>query len=114
MGGRLSKEEIDRMVDESEKFKEDDEKQKEKICAKNGLESYCFNIKSSLEDSNIKDKLSESEKNMVTEKCNEAMEWLERNQMAELEEFKDKQRVLETLFNPIIKKLYGNPQPAGT
>merc|ERR1712207_136357 len=76
--GRLSKEEIDRMVDESEKFKDDDDKQKEKISAKNGLESYCFNIKS-----NIKDKLSESEKNMVTEKCNEAIEWLERNQMAE-------------------------------
>jgi len=110
--GRLSKEEIDRMVDESEKFKDDDDKQKEKISAKNGLESYCFNIKSSIEDSNIKDKLSESEKNMVTEKCNEAIEWLERNQMAEVEEFKDKQRELETLFNPIIKKLYGNPQPA--
>merc|ERR1712062_603002 len=60
--GRLSKEEIDRMVNESEKFKDDDDKQKEKISAKNGLESYCFNIKSSIEDSNIKDKLSESEK----------------------------------------------------
>jgi len=111
--GRLSKEEIDRMVDESEKFKDDDDKQKEKISAKNGLESYCFNIKSSIEDSNIKDKLSESEKNMVAEKCNEAIEWLERNQMAEVEEFKDKQKELETLFNPIIMKLYGNPQQAG-
>merc|ERR1739844_90947 len=111
--GRLSKEEIDRMVDESEKFKDDDDKQKEKISAKNGLESYCFNIKSSIEDSNIKDKLSESEKNMVTEKCNEAVEWLERNQMADLEEFKDKQKELENTFNPIIKKLYGNNQQAG-
>jgi len=111
--GRLSKEEIDRMVDESEKFKDDDDKQKEKISAKNGLESYCFNIKSSIEDSNIKDKLSESEKNMVKEKCNEAIEWLERNQMAEVEEFKDKQKELETLFNPIIMKLYGNRQQAG-
>jgi L1 cell adhesion molecule like protein len=111
--GRLSKEEIDRMVDESEKFKDDDDKQKEKISAKNGLESYCFNIKSSIEDSNIKDKLSESEKNMVTEKCNEAIEWLERNQMAEVEEYKDKQKELETIFNPIIMKLYGNPQQAG-
>merc|ERR1719432_179644 len=110
--GRLSKEEIDRMVDESEKFKEDDDKQKEKISAKNGLESYCFNIKSSVEDSNIKDKLSESESKMVTDKCNEAIEWLERNQMAEVEEFQDKQKELENIFNPIIKKLYGNPQPA--
>merc|ERR1711933_90732 len=111
--GRLSKEEIEKMVQDSEKFKAEDDKQKEKISAKNGLESYCFNIKSSIEDSNIKDKLSESEKNMVAEKCNEAIEWLERNQMAEVEEFKDKQKELETLFNPIIMKLYGNPQQAG-
>merc|ERR1711930_31304 len=68
--GRLSKEEIDRMVQESETFKDDDDKQKEKISAKNGLESYCFNIKSSIEDSNIKDKLPESERNMIAEKCN--------------------------------------------
>merc|ERR1712095_84599 len=81
--GRLSKEEIDRMVDESEKFKADDEKQKEKIDAKNGLESYCFNIKSTIEGSNIKDKLSESERKMISDKCNEAIAWLERNQTAE-------------------------------
>merc|ERR1711962_1242438 len=62
--GRLSKEEIERMVNESEKFKADDEKQKERIDAKNGLESYCFNIKSTIDNSNIKDKLSESERKM--------------------------------------------------
>merc|ERR1712165_452165 len=112
--GRLSKEEIDRMVEESEKFKAEDEKQKERIDAKNGLESYCFNIKSTIEDSNIKDKLPESERNMITEKCNEAISWLEKNQMAEVEEFKDKQKELENTFNPIIKKLYGNPQQAGS
>merc|ERR1712165_524082 len=111
--GRLSKEEIDRMVDESEKFKEDDEKQKEKISAKNGLESYCFNIKSSVEDSNIKGKLSESERKMILDKCNEAIAWLERNQTAEVEEFKDKQKELENTFNPIFKKLYGNSQQPG-
>jgi len=111
--GRLSKEEIDRMVDESEKFKADDEKQKEKIDAKNGLESYCFNIKSTIEDSNIKDKLSESERKMISDKCNEAIAWLERNQTAEVEEFKDKQKELENTFNPIIKKLYGNSQQPG-
>jgi len=112
--GRLSKEEIDRMVDESEKFKADDEKQKEKIDAKNGLESYCFNIKSTIEDSNIKDKLSESERKMVSEKCNEAITWLERNQTAEVEEFKDKQKELENTFNPIIKKLYSQQPGMGS
>jgi len=111
--GRLSKEEIDRMVEESEKFKADDEKQKERIDAKNSLESYCFNIKSTIEDSNIKDKLDESERKMITEKCNEAIEWLERNQTAEVEEFKDRQKELENTFNPIIKKLYGSSQQPG-
>merc|ERR1712038_1967464 len=112
--GRLSKEEIDRMVDESEKFKADDEKQKERIDAKNGLESYCFNIKSTIEDSNIKDKIPESERKMITNTCNDAVAWLERNQMAEVEEFKDKQKELENTFNPIIKKLYGNTQQPGS
>merc|ERR1711963_717781 len=111
--GRLSKEEIDRMVEESEKFKADDEKQKERIDAKNGLESYCFNIKSTVEDSNIKDKLDEPERKMIIDKCKEAIEWLERNQTAEVEEFKDKQKELENTFNPIIKKLYGGSQQPG-
>merc|ERR1712198_696013 len=77
---------------------------------KNGLESYCFNIKSTVEDSNIKDKLAETERKMIIDKCKEAIEWLERNQTAEVEEFKDKQNELENTFNPIIKKLYGNSQ----
>jgi len=112
--GRLSKEEIDRMVDESEKFKADDTKQKERINAKNGLESYCFNIKSTVEDSNIKGKITESDKKMVIDQCNEAITWLERNQMGEVEEFKDKQKKLEEVFNPVIQKLYSNNPNPGT
>merc|ERR1712053_68588 len=96
--GRLSKEEIDRMVDESEKFRADDEKQKERIDAKNGLESYCFNMKSTIEDSNIKEKIDESERKMIVDKCSETISWLERNQTAEVEEFKDKQKELEAIF----------------
>merc|ERR1712018_564160 len=56
--GRLTKEEIEKMVEESEKFKVEDNEQKEKIEAKNHLESYCFNIKSTLEDNSLKDKIS--------------------------------------------------------
>jgi len=111
--GRLSKEEIDRMVQESETFKAEDEKQKERVDAKNGLEAYCFNMKSTVDDSNMKDKISESDKSMIVGKCNETITWLERNQMAEVDEFKDKQKELEAIFNPIIKKLYGNNGPAG-
>merc|ERR1711997_1178610 len=56
--GRLSKEEIERMVNDAEKFKAEDEKQKDRISSKNGLESYCFNMKTTIEDEKLKDKIS--------------------------------------------------------
>merc|ERR1711890_81816 len=86
---------------------------KEEIDAKNGLESYCFNMKSTIEDSNIKEKIDVSERKMIVDRCNETVSWLERNQTAEVEEFKDKQKELEALFNPIMKKLYGNSSQPG-
>merc|ERR1712244_157080 len=62
--GRLSKEDIERMVNDAEKFKDDDEKQKERISAKNGLESYCFNMKTTIEDEKIADKISADDKKL--------------------------------------------------
>merc|ERR1712078_528260 len=64
--GRLSKEEIEKMVSDAEQFKAEDEKQKERISAKNNLESYCFNMKSTVEDEKFKDKISESDKETIT------------------------------------------------
>lgn len=104
--GRLSKEEIERMVNDAEKYRSEDEKQRNNISAKNALESYCFNIKSTMEDEKIKDKISESDKNTVMEKCNEVIAWLDANQLAEKEEYEHKQKELESLCNPIITKLY--------
>jgi len=108
--GRLSKEEIEKMVEESEKFKAEDNKQKEKIEAKNHLESYCFNIKSTLEDNSLKDKISDEERNAALEMCNETISWLDKNQMADTEEYKDRQNQLENFFKPVIQKLYGGSQ----
>jgi L1 cell adhesion molecule like protein len=51
--GRLSKEEIERMVEEAEKFRNEDEAQRDRVAAKNGLESYCFNIKQTMEDEKV-------------------------------------------------------------
>merc|ERR1712158_311048 len=82
--GRLSKEEIERMVNDAEKFKADDEKQKERISAKNGLESYCFNMKTTIEDEKVKDKISEDD----------------------MKKINDKQKEIEAVCNPIITKLY--------
>merc|ERR1739838_19880 len=104
--GRLSKEEIERMVNDAEKFKADDEKQKERISAKNGLESYCFNMKTTIEDEKVKDKISEDDMKKINDKCDEAIKWLDANQLAEVEEFNDKQKEVEGVCNPIVTKLY--------
>ncbi|MEE5462562.1 Hsp70 family protein, partial [Streptococcus pneumoniae] len=104
--GRLSKEEIERMVNEAEKYRNEDEKQKETIGAKNALESYCFNMKSTMEDANLKDKISESDKQTILDKCNDTIKWLDSNQLADKEEYEHKQKELEGICNPIITKLY--------
>merc|ERR1712038_34657 len=104
--GRLSKEEIERMVNDAEAFKAEDEKQKERISAKNNLESYCFNMKSTLEDEKLKDKIGEDDKETITKKCDEIIKWLDANQLAEVDEFQDKQKEVEGICNPIITKLY--------
>jgi len=104
--GRLSKEEIERMVNDAEKYKADDDKQKERISAKNGLESYCFNMKTTLDDEKVKDKISSDDMKAINDKCDEAIKWLDANQLAEVEEFSDKQKEVEGVCNPIITKLY--------
>ncbi|CAL4178356.1 unnamed protein product [Meganyctiphanes norvegica] len=114
--GRLSKEEIERMVQDAEKFKADDEKQKERISAKNSLESYCFNMKSTVEDDKFKDKVPEEDRNKILEACNEAIKWLDANQLGEKEEYEHKQKEIEQICNPIITKMYqaaGGAPPGG-
>jgi len=104
--GRLSKEEIDRMVNDAEKYKDEDDKQKHRISAKNSLESYAFHMKSTIEDEKIKDKISDEDKKTILDKCTEVIAWLDANQLAEKEEFDDKQKEVEKICNPIITKLY--------
>jgi heat shock protein 1/8 len=104
--GRLSKEEIERMVKDAEKYKDDDDKQKNRISAKNALESYAFNIKSTIDDEKLKDKIPEDDRKKVVDKVNDTLKWLDANNLAEKEEFDDKQKELEAVCSPIITKLY--------
>ncbi|KAJ8259586.1 hypothetical protein GJAV_G00171140 [Gymnothorax javanicus] len=104
--GRLSKEEIERMVQEADEYKAEDDLQREKITAKNSLESYAFNMKSSVQDDDLKDKISEDDKKKVIEKCSQVISWLENNQLADKEEYEHQQKELEKVCNPIITKLY--------
>jgi len=104
--GRLSKEDIENMVNDAEKYKAEDDKQREKVSAKNSLESYCFNMKSTIEEEKVKAAISDAEKKIINDKCDECIKWLDANQTAEKDEFEDKQKELEQVFNPIIQKLY--------
>jgi heat shock protein 1/8 len=104
--GRLSKDDIERMVKEAEQYKADDEQQRDRVSAKNALESYAFNMKQTMDDEKLKDKISESDRKTIEEKCDSTIKWLEANQAAEKEEFEHHQKELESVCNPIITKLY--------
>jgi len=114
--GRLSKEDIERMVQDAEKYKADDEKQRDRISSKNSLESYCFNMKSTVEDEKFKDKISDDDRTKILEACNDTIKWLDMNQLGEKEEYEHKQKEIEQICNPIITKMYaaaGGAPPGG-
>jgi len=105
--GRLSQEEVERMVAEAEKYAKEDEAQKARIDAKNGLEGYVFQMKTSIEDEKVAEKLSPEDKKCCLDKCNEVIAWIDANQTAEKDEFDDKKKEIESCCAPIISKLYG-------
>ncbi|THU52807.1 hypothetical protein C4D60_Mb10t07830 [Musa balbisiana] len=104
--GRLSKEEIEKMVRESEKYKAEDEEHKKKVEAKNALENYAYNMRNTIRDDKISSKLSPGDKKKIEDAIDETIKWLDNNQLAEADEFEDKMKELESLCNPIIAKMY--------
>jgi len=104
--GRLSQEDIDRMVKEAEKFADEDKAQAERVAAKNTLESYTYQMKGAVEDEKVKDKISEEDKKKIIDACKEKMDWLDANQTAEKDEFEHQKTELEGICNPIMTKLY--------
>ena len=104
--GRLSKEEIERMVQDAEKFKAEDEEHKKKIDAKNGLENYAYNMRNTMSDANVGGKLDAEDKKTIEDAVEAAITWLDGNQTAEVDEFEDKLKELEGVCNPIISKMY--------
>jgi len=116
--GRLSQEEIDRMVKEAEEFAEEDKKVKEKIDARNALETYVYNMKNQVNDKDkLADKLEGDEKEKIEAATKEALEWLDENQNSEKEEYDEKLKEVEAVCNPIITAVYqrsgGAPGGAG-
>ncbi|XP_015892346.3 heat shock 70 kDa protein [Ziziphus jujuba] len=114
--GRLSKEEIEKMVKDAEKYKAEDEEVKKKVDAKNVLENYAYNMRNTVKDEKFAGKLSPEDKQKIEKAVDEAIEWLDRNQLAEVDELEDKLKELEGICNPIIAKMYqggGGDMPMG-
>jgi heat shock protein 1/8 len=104
--GRLSKDDIERMVNEADKFKDEDQKTKLRIEAKNSFENFCFHMKNTLVDEKLREKFTEDDKTLIEEAAKEGLQWLESNAMAEPSEIEAEQKKLEAKFHPIMTRIY--------
>jgi heat shock protein 5 len=106
--GRLSEEDIERMVKEAEEFADEDKKTKDRIDGRNGLEGYLYNVKNSLEDEEkgVAAKIEEDDKTKASDAVKEALEWLDDNQEGAKEDYEAKQKEVEAIVNPIMQKVY--------
>jgi L1 cell adhesion molecule like protein len=104
--GRLSSEDIERMVREAEEHRKEDEENRKRVECKNGLESYVYNLRSSIEDEKLGSKLSAEDKETLTKVISETIAWLDKNQTVETEVYQDKQKEVEQIVNPIMTRLY--------
>ncbi|CAN7041310.1 hypothetical protein Bca4012_070711 [Brassica carinata] len=111
--GRLSKEEIEKMVQDAEKYKAEDEQVKKRVEAKNSLENYAYNMRNTVRDEKLAQKLDQEGKQKIEKAIDEAIEWIEGNQLAEVDEFEYKLKELEGICNPIISKMYQDGAGAG-
>jgi heat shock protein 1/8 len=105
--GRLSKEEIERMLNDAEKYKEEDEAEGKRVAAKNGLESYAYSLRNTLSDPKVEEKIEASDKETLTAEIDKVVQWLDDNQQATREEYEEHQKELEGKANPIMMKFYG-------
>ena len=118
--GRLSKEEIERMVAEAEKYKAEDKATGASFSAKNGLKSYAYNLQNSIKDGTISGKFDAVDKKKFQDAVNETISWLE-NSQASKEEYEERKKELEGIANPIIQQLHASagvtagafPNPGG-
>jgi len=104
--GRLSKEEIEKMLAEAEKYKAEDEAEAGRIGAKNGLESYAYSLRNTLSDPKVDEKLEASDKETLKTKIDETVAWLDDSHAASKEEYEERQKELEGVANPIMMKFY--------
>jgi L1 cell adhesion molecule like protein len=107
--GRLSEADIERMVNEAEKYADEDNKIKERVEAKSDLESYCYSLSTTLENEQIKNKITDEDKKLIQDKSSETLTWLETmgNDISK-EDIQSKKKEMENIINPITSKLYAD------
>lgn len=103
--GRLSKKDIDKMVNDAEKYKADDDKHRDRVAARNRLENYAFSVRHAVDDA--RDRVTDAEKKKVNKSCTDVLKWLEFNTLAEKDELDHKMRDLEKICAPVMVKLHG-------
>ena len=111
--GRLSKEQIEEMIKKAEEFKEEDNKQKELIETKNGLENYLYNLKNSMKKNENSPPSIDEIKEEIDPIIDDGLKWLEDNPDEDIETYKNKQKELEEKVNPLMQKFYSSQMPAG-
>ena len=105
--GRLSQDEIERMLSEAEKFKAEDDANRNRVEAKNALENYCYSLKASIDAPEVEGKIPGDSKAKLESAINETIGWLDNNGNAEKEEFEEKQKALEAVAMPILQSMSG-------
>ncbi|KAL3959980.1 hypothetical protein ACCO45_005097 [Purpureocillium lilacinum] len=106
--GRLSKEEIERMLADAEKYKDEDEAEGRRVAAKNGLESYAYSLRNTLSDPKVDEKIEAADKETLKTEIDKIVAWLDDSQQATREEYEEHQKELEAIANPIMMKFYGS------
>merc|ERR1719276_290237 len=111
--GRLSQDEIERMVGEAEMYKAEDDANRNRIEAKNGLENYCYSLKTSISSPEVEGKIPADDKSKLEGAIDETLSWLDANLSAEKEEYEEKQKSLEGIAMPILQAMGGGAAPGG-
>lgn len=109
--GRLSKDDIEKMIKDAELYSAEDKKHEEKIVSRNALETFTFGLKNTIDDEKFKDKLDSNDKTTIENLISDTTKWLEDNDNSTKEEFDEKKKEVEDLANPIISKLYEGNEP---
>jgi len=113
--GRLSDEEIERMVKEAEDYAEEDKQIKDRIDSRNGLESYLYNLKNTLDDDEkgVSDNISAEDKKELQDMIDETLDWMDENPEADKEDYDEKQKEVEQVANPIMRNVYAGGAGGG-